>query len=148
VGFLDSLRKALRPLRIQDPFFGNLRYQSAGFWEGRKRLEPIGADVEVTIDAGEEGPCEANREFYRQLEARYPELEPKIERILFEELKTWDDEAPSGGIREEFTLEGVDVPRVDASPLEWEIIYPSKTTGHFFSVRMNGWEPVEVRVDG
>lgn len=148
MGFLDSLKKALRPLRIDDPFFGKLRYQRAGFWEGKKRLDPLGTEIEVLIDGGEEGPAEANREFYRQFEARYGELEPRIERVLFEELKRWEDEPPDGGIRDEFSLESIDVPRVDASPLEWELIYPSKTTGHFFCVRMNGWEPVEVRVDG
>lgn len=148
MGFLDSLKKVLRPLRIDDPFFGRLRYQRAGFWEGKKRLDPLGAEIEVTIDAGEEGPAEAHREFYRQLEARYAELEPRIAKVLFEELMRWEDEPPAGGMRDEFSLEGIDVPRADASTLEWELFYPSKTTGHFFCVRMNGWEPVGVRVDG
>jgi hypothetical protein len=148
MGFLDSLKKALRPLRIDDPFFGSLRYQRAGFWEGKKRLEPLGAEIEVLIDAGDEGPSEAHREFYRQVEARYGEIEPRIEKTLFDELRRWDDGAPAAGIRDEFPLESMDVPRADASPLEWELVYPSKTTGHYFSVSMRDWEPVRVRVDG
>lgn len=53
----ESADPALNPLARtilgEDPVFGQLSYQRAGFWEGRLVLG--GKEVEISVEAGEGG---------------------------------------------------------------------------------------------
>jgi hypothetical protein len=148
MGLLEHLKKVFRAPRIDDPFFGSLRGQGHGVWEGKRRFAPLGAEIEVIIDAGESGPGEGEREFFRQLEAKYPELEPRIAGLLEREIARWEGKPLAGRVWDEFAIESIEVPRSGPADPEWEIVYPSKSTEHYFCVPMRGWEPGKVRVDG
>lgn len=148
MGLFDSIKKAIGPLHIHDPFFGSLRYQKVGFWEGKKQFAPLGREIEFTLDASEEGASEDHRKFYRDLEARYPELARRFEPLLLNELREWLDEPFTGNVWDEFELESYGIPNPSAQPQEWELIYTSKSAGHYFCMLMQGWETTGIRVDG
>jgi len=67
MGMIKRILQSLRPIYMQDPFFGRIRFQKVGFWEASTLFKPLGTRVEVTIDADEKGPVEAEREFYREI---------------------------------------------------------------------------------
>ncbi len=79
-----SIRLNEIPLaELDDPVFGPIKLRrNPAWWEGEVRFEPVGQDLAVHISAGPEGPSEAQRELYRQIEARYLELLPKMHALL------------------------------------------------------------------
>jgi hypothetical protein len=144
MGLLDRFRT----LQIEDPVLGPLRYQRAGFWEGKRRFAPVDRLIEFTVDAGEEGPHATHRRFYQELESRYPALVPRFEEALRREWMNWNGEPLTGSVWDEFFLEGFDVPGGNPESAEWALVFPSRNDGHYFCLLMRGWDVESVRVDG
>ena len=148
MSFWEAIQRRLSPLRISDPFFGDLRYQRhACFWEGCKLFSPVNREVEFTLEADEQGPTEQQRQFFRDLESRYPELSHPVEKLLLEERTMWTQEPLTGSVWDEFVLEGFDIPKCDAPRLNWELGFQSSSSGYCYMVAMSGWEPQSVHVD-
>jgi len=128
--------------------FGLIRFQSAGFWEAKRRFAPIGREIEFIISAGAQGPTERHREFFRELESRYSELETAIKPMLLDQICGFPGESDPIESDAGFQLDGFDVPDTSASPFTWELVFTTASDDHYFCVVMEEWVPVEVRVDG
>ncbi|MBM3883040.1 MAG: hypothetical protein FJ387_25545 [Verrucomicrobia bacterium] len=145
---LDSIRDALWPLRLSDPVLGELRFQTVGLWEGRRYFAPLGREIEFSVDAGRSGPTEQQRQFYREFEAGYRDLEPGFAKLLVDEWPLWSRKPVQGGVWDEFQLESFGIPASAEASAQWEVGFQSQTTGFCFGVSMRGWEPQFVSVDG
>jgi hypothetical protein len=149
MGLFDRLGKLFQGKWLDDPLFGRIRFQSSGFWEGHAHFRPAGKAVEVLIDGGEEGPTEKQREFFRDLEARYPQLAERLGDVLLRELASWTEKEYSRAeVWNLFTLAAISIPDPRAVPLEWELTYETSADGHSFDVAMRGFEPEGVTVNG
>ncbi|HSE82916.1 MAG TPA: hypothetical protein VLB01_00040 [Thermodesulfobacteriota bacterium] len=145
---LNRIKKALSPLTKEDPFFGNIRYQKVGFWEGKKYFAPEQKEYEITIDGGEDRPTESQRQFFRELELRYPGLKWEFSKDLSEQLRNWDENWDEKDLWSHFELESFGLPDIDAGQMEWELVYEHKESGHYFCIMMNGWSVEGIRIDG
>ncbi|MCZ7649083.1 MAG: hypothetical protein M5U26_28155 [Planctomycetota bacterium] len=72
MGIFDFLFKKKPVIRLEDPVFGALEYDSY-IWctvikPDNEKYEPF-----VTIDAGEEGPSDRQRQLYMEIQERLPE---------------------------------------------------------------------------
>jgi hypothetical protein len=130
---LQRLREIFRQRTIDDPAFGKLGYhRGSRAWEGA--LIPPFAEIEVglVVEAGEVGPTEQQREFYRQLAARYPELRTPIEDVLLEMLQNWDASIGREEVWTRFTLESMSIPRLTGDDRSWEFCYTLSGDPHYF----------------
>ena len=117
---LSGGRYLIRPIRMVDPRFGNLRYlRDAGFWEGRAVFVPTGTDVEVLIAGHSSGPTDEQRIFFDELQGRYNSLWAELCKTLEIEARRVEIDAVK------FVLVCVDVPPagVDRSDGEWALSY-------------------------
>lgn len=140
---LDEVLRPFRPLRVDDPVLGTLRFQKVGFWEGKKPFPAAGREVEFTVDADKAGPREGHREFFTKFIQRYPELFAKMEPMLRSELSKWSDD-----LNPNFTIESFGIPDPASSPPEWEVVFTTESAGHYLCVLFEGWQPTGIRVDG
>jgi len=151
MGLFTWLLAAVRPKRISDPLFGKLLFMkaAAGYWEGRCEFIPLGHQIEVFIDAGEGGPSEQHREFYRLIEQRFPELMESLRPVLEREYRGWMHKDLVQTVEEEFALSSLSIPDGGVSPLEWEVTFEcASDQEHVFTVTMKDWSPEIVTIDG
>lgn len=148
MGFLRWLRERLQPRTCTDPLFGVLRFQRVGFWEGRAPFAPVAREVEVLIDADEDGPSLEQRAFYRELERRYDTLTGPLGDLLHEAYTNWKEDFPRPRIWEEFRLVAIDVPGGDVATASWELSFDCRSDDHSFDVQMRGWTPEGVAING
>jgi hypothetical protein len=150
MGWIDSIKKLIVPIKKQDPFFGLIRYQKVGFWEGKKNFSPLHREYEITIDGDESRPTESQRQFYREIESRYETLQEAIIHDLLQQLQNWVEEIQinESEVWEHFTLDGFGIPDLDAGKKDWELVYEFKDDGHYFCIMMNGWDIEGIRIDG
>jgi hypothetical protein len=143
-----KIKQAFAPKTKDDPFFGPLRYQRAGFWEAKKLFAPEGKVYEITIDGSEDRPTETQRLFYTELEQRYTRLKEEIALDLLEQLKNWREEFTDRDVWQQFRLESFSLPDLDAGQNEWELVYELQDDGHLFCVMLSGWQIEGIRIDG
>jgi hypothetical protein len=68
---------------LDDPVFGRIELRrNKDSWKGEVRFAPVSQEIMLSVSAGPGGPSEAQRELYRQIEARYRELLPKMHALL------------------------------------------------------------------
>jgi hypothetical protein len=137
---LEQLKDLIRPIRVRDSVFGDLRYlRDARFWEGTVIFAPTGQEVEVLIFGEPTGPTEEQRRFFREATDQYDAIWPVIRERLASEAAHVRARPAS-----EFVLVCVDVPaRVDGKP-EWELSYETQPPSWHFTVTMQGWTPGHV----
>ena len=145
---IKKAAKVFTPIYKDDPFFGRLRFQKVGFWEGKKYFTPEQREYEFTIDGGDDRPTESQWSFFRTLETRYATLKPEIGKALLAQLRNWQKRFASKDVWKEFALESFGIPDLDAGQQEWELVYEFKEDGHLFCVVMNGWKIEGIRIDG
>ncbi|HEX3037170.1 MAG TPA: hypothetical protein VHT73_18955 [Thermodesulfobacteriota bacterium] len=148
MSILDRLKKTFSPITKEDPFFGNIRYQKVGFWEGRKYFAPEKREYEITIDGGEDRPTESQRQFFRELELRYPSLKGEFSKDLLEQLRNWNEDCDEKDLWNQFELESFGLPDIDAGQKEWELVFEHKESGHYFCIMINEWNVEGIRIDG
>jgi len=128
---------------LNDPLFGTLIYfPMTKTWSGKIQFAPLDREIEILIDAGDSGPTESHREFFRTLVTRWPEIQNAIGDILFPPMKKWakadyDESNPWAY----FDLRGIRVPSLATEPVEWAISYWCPSNRHYFDVQMSGWKP-------
>ena len=140
---------------VEDSVFGRLRFQemsdpATSYWEGTSVFAPTGAEVEVFVDAGAEGPGENQRELYRTIEARYAETRAALTPLLERAYRDWIEREPPADVWAAFTLGSVSVRRVVRPGIEWELVYECRDDEeHTFTALMRDWQPdPEIRIDG
>lgn len=138
---LEWLKDLVRPIRITDPRFGQLRYlRAARFWEGRVAFPPIANDVEILIDGEPSGPMPQQRAFFDELQTRYESLWPELQAILATEARRLEIDV------QDFVLVCLTLPAPSGSGLEteWDLSYETNPRSWHFMVQMRGWLPAVV----
>ena len=148
MGLFDRFKSMLSPVSKDDPFFGPVRFQKAGFWEADMHFAPEDGRVEIVIAGGKNHPTEAQRRFYRELEQRYPQLKQEAGEYLLEQLRNWREDFEPDDVWTQFRLESFSLPDPDAGAQEWELVYELHDDGHLFCVMMNRWQVEGIRIDG
>lgn len=148
---MDLLKKVaslFSPTYKDDPFFGRLRFQKVGFWEGRKFFAPENGEYEITIDGGLEHPTESQRAFFREIETKYPELKKELTKEFLELLQNWKDDFSEEEVWDQCSLQGIGIPDIDAGKTEWELVYELTDDGHCFCPVIENWEIRGISIDG
>lgn len=151
----QRLLERLGPKRTFDPLFGSLLFMrmSGGrrsYWEGRALFPPLGAEIEIFVEAEEDGPGAPHHAAWRELCDRYAPLAPALEAKLAAAYASWFRRDAPAAIFRTFSLASVSVPASYSDAEEWELSFDCRDDEeHLFTVLMKGWSPDgDVRVDG
>lgn len=148
MGFLRRLFERLGPVYTEDPVFGRIRRFGVGLWEARVAFRPIPGETEVTVEAGDEGPTDAQRGLYKEIERRYDEVFETILDILPEHLSAWNVHAARETLRDDLRFDAIVVYQPNPGGAEWSITYYVKSIGHHATVTFTRWSPTDIVIDG
>lgn len=128
-----------RPIRREDQDFGKMRFlRQTTTWECRARFEPVGREVEVLVFASEPGPTKPQRQLWRELISRYPDLESRL-RSELDALSKWRQASAFV-----FKLAAVSLPEESNTPCELELTFGDESGPPQFDVRVESWEIREI----
>jgi hypothetical protein len=155
MSFLDRFRKKYR--RVEDPMFGELTYKPP-WWSGRVLFRPCASEVAVSIESDERGPSDQQRERFRELEQRYPDLLPLIGAALWNlygpvradlegDRHTHLGPSSPSGMAEHTELFGIDVRHDGGIELGYGFDREVGWDDAMFNVAIDGWTPRPVSLD-
>jgi len=124
MGMIKRILQSFRPIYMEDPFFGRIEFEKVGFWVASPLFKPLGTRVEVLIGADENGPVEADREFYREIERRYETLFEVILDAIIKEAKEealWKPEFSRESLRKDLRLDTININPQDQGDGRWDI---------------------------
>lgn len=130
-----------------DPVFGEITNEDYA-WIGKVFFAPVGREVDVIIDAGEAGPTEKQRQFYKAVEQEYPRHLEAIGAALFERFRIWKTGVPRAAMWQKLELECINIPSCEATPAEWELSYWCAVVDHSFDVGLRDWDIEYISVNG
>lgn len=144
---------------IDDPVFGRLRL-TRGEWEGTVGFRPQNAPVDVVVPAAESGPTDVHHNAYRDLEARYDGLIPRIAEELLRLYQPYQAEfdyrgaekgAPgprdSREMAELVTLEVVEIRDETLIRLYFAFREGAGWPDALFTLELRDWLPVGIALD-
>ena len=129
------------PLKLNDPVFGQIIFTGKNNWEAKKKASFEGGNPEIWIDAGEDGPIEEQRQFYKKIVGGYKELWPRIADAF---AKHVEDINSSAYVLNNFTpsILYIPQPREDGT-FFWKIWYDRKGDEHWgYGVEIDGWDKI------
>lgn len=130
---------------MSDPTFGEIRYQKAGFWEGRVIFSPLNSSVEVLIDGNEAGPSPEQREFLSRLEKVYETANQEATEKLNEaaSASSWSHHIMSTDLK----LETIDIPLSPEENGQWAFTYLHVPTDSHCQVHFEKWKVFSVEIE-
>jgi len=135
-----------------DPFFGELKYYSSKngcVFEGKIFFAPGGSEVVLSIEADTTGPVQAHYDFYKTIERDYSALVDKFIPLIEDEFRNWKDDFVIKDFGREFTVDHLEVPRQDITPVKWSLTYTSiHDRNHWFIFEFEGMELMGLMIDG
>jgi hypothetical protein len=154
MGLLQLLRQRLtdslahHPPHVEDPALGPLEQVAEGLW---RTLEPLllmaeEAPAYLTLEGDGAGPAPELRETIADLQMRYHDLRPAIERLL----RNADPRAGKASLRPHATLVALEIYRhpTDRHPVLALHYALDDAPEYTFVVRIEHWQAVDVLVTG
>lgn len=149
MSFFDFFKS---PPLLEDPFFGPLRFMkgtTANYYEGSGVFAPTGQTIEYLIDSDENGPSEAQREFYRHLQIEFNTYVTQIKPLIIDEFLNWRPDFAIQDFGQEFTLLCVTIPQLDTAPVEWDLSFSTvHDLDHDITVYFQDEHAVHILIDG
>lgn len=144
------IRRLLRSLGLEkvpvpeDPVFRFTQFYDRGpYWEGNASFEPLQRSVEVLVDCPKTGASPAQREFFAELQQRFPAVLAAARDAIARELRSAGapDAAP---LEHELNLACVSVPQAPPG-MEWQVAFEDSEGVHY-SVSFIGWSAGAVEI--
>lgn len=140
-----------RKRRIEHSTFGPLLYFDFGpqsYWEGEAQID--GRLMAIMIEAGEEGPTEAQALFYRNAMNDLDALFERVRSVIVPKYESWMNQPFPSEWRKAFAFVGMTVPRNGDELNDWDISFDCLTDpkGHMFTVDIEDGKPTSVAIDG
>lgn len=148
----DFLRRKPRVI-LTDDLFGPLEYftfkdASKNYYEGTITFDA--QPCSISFDADENGPTTAQKEFFRELADRYPQLKNEVLLpFLHRELEDWTSKEPLTDFDKAFEMDGISFYRIEGGPISWSLTLYWLNIDHWVTIEFNDWTPEEgVAIDG
>lgn len=146
-----------KPKQKVDPLFGLMKFRrsfgffGAGFWEGAVKFAPLEKRVNIYVTAGRSGISETQRDFYRQIEQRYAEINDRTLEILYDTfhnyMPLYFSEYTRKETLEDCELDGIGIPDFRKKDAEWLLSFMYMPHKQTYSVYFDGWRPIYGKLD-
>jgi hypothetical protein len=146
MGLLDFLFGKTKS--IEDDFFGKMIFIEPHF-ECRRNFYPTDSIIEIGIDGVESGPTIRQKDFFKNIEEKYPDIVKSISPLIEDEFRNWKEEFQIKDFKKEFKPVYLYIPTCESSPVIWEIAFESEhDLNHHFTITMNDFDAKEILIDG
>jgi hypothetical protein len=142
--------------QTNDPVFGRILYRKPffhrGFWQGKVKFAPTADNIDVYIVAGRAGIFPSQREFYQELEKRFPTMSEAICDELQDFMLSFHEyDWFKGLLRQDawkrFKLERVLISDPKEQGALWELSFIHIPNNQSYTIYFDHWEPVRVGYD-
>lgn len=148
IGKLLGVFQKSQPAGLDDPVFGKLRFEDAGFWECNVDFAPLQRQVEVLIESDDSGPSAAQRDWYQNIEANYLSALPLIIDAAYVQVQQWDETIARDALPDMLNLETISINACDRDKHQWELTYFCGCIEHWVNVTLCNWICENVLIDG
>ena len=156
MGLFTKLLRAVRPLEIEDEFFGHLTYMKMpkgriSYWEAARIFVPRRKSIELFIDAPapELPPALTQREFFLAVESDFPRVQDGAARLLQPELEKSLGHPISASFSEEFMITSISIPNAPLIKAAWDASFESRSDqNHLCTVKFEGFTAIDLEVSG
>lgn len=148
MNIFKKIAEAFKPLTLNDPVFGTLRFQKVGFLEGKVRFKPLSADVEVLVDGDSTGPTEEQRRWFKEVEDKFPALLPDIVEGAMPQIREWNADLTKDKMLQELKLETISVNKCVPGKHEWDLTFNAESLEHWVNVSLIDWATTKTIIDG
>lgn len=148
MNIFKKIAEAFKPLTLNDPVFGSLRFQKVGIWEGKVQFKPLSVEVEVLVDADSTGPTEEQRRWFKEVELRYPSLLPEIVEGAMPRIQEWNGDLTKDKMLQELILESISINKCESGRHEWDLTFNSESLDHWVIVTLADWITMDTIIDG
>lgn len=151
-----KLVNVFAPMEVQHSFFGRLVYMDIGskktsYWEARRTFQSSAQKTELFIDAPapKTAPNEAQKQFYLDVELRYPKIINAAESLLRKNYQDWFERPLTTPLETAFILTSFSIPLITLEQADWEITFEViDDAEHLFTVSFHGLTALSVAIDG
>ena len=156
MGFWNSLFG--KPVKINDLFFGELLFMEVksspanSYFEGWRDFKPLGEKIEVGVSGSLQGPTQAQKDFFKQIEDDYALLIQRITPLIEDAFHEWQADFRVNNFAAEFKPVYLFVPDCEQNSLEWEIAFESMPElvsynyPYTLTIEMRDYEPQHISV--
>jgi len=147
-GFLKSLFTKPEPVVVRDEYLGELRSDATDCWIGSKHFAPAGADVDFTFQTGEAPPTAEDVAFFKEIEARFPDLWKELRGMLLADMDDLPDGTTMEQVFDSLKVEHIFIHGPREKPVRWEISCTTPHDDHILGIQMSGFENQGFGMDG
>jgi hypothetical protein len=140
--------ETLQPTFVEDPYFGRVSLDKPVGWVGTRPFPPTYSNVDFALGGGPDGPTERQRDFFRLIEERYPELVEQYRARLVGEGERFTDGSSPQALFDSLQLQFVMLPAIGDGPVKWEMTYATDLDDHLITLRFTDWRFEEDHWDG
>ncbi len=150
MGLFNFFKKTVK---INDDTFGEMvvhksKDPSNIDYDGECLFLPLNLMIGIGLNADEQGPSTQQKEFYKEIQAKYDELREILRPVLNAELINWYNGKTIEDFDSELELESIMLPRFNGEDVEWSISYVVHKIDHWATVTLEGFEPKHLVIDG
>lgn len=148
MNIFKKIAESFKPIMLNDPVFGTLRFQKVGFWEGKVQFKPLSSEIEVLVDGDATGPTEEQRRWFKEIEEKYTSFLPQIIDTAMPQIQEWNKELTKEKMLKDLKLETISVNKCEPGKHEWDITFNSESLEHWVSVEFTDWTGNQTTIDG
>lgn len=144
----DLFRKKSRvePRILIDPYFGSVELNK-GHWIGKINFPPIQRQIDFALAAGDEGPKEDQRDFFRRIVENYSYLREQHRSFFLSNYGSSPDKPSPDELFNSLELQFIYLPAIIDGPRIWEMTYTTNLEDHLIIPRFTdmtfldeGWD--------
>lgn len=149
MGFFDIFKK--KP-KFNDDLFGELTYitfkdAALNYYEGNILFQ--GSSIGIGLDADENGPTKAQKEFFKKLNLNYNHIkETIIVPFLKKELEEAIKHTGLDDFDNQFEFDAISIKHIKDGVVQWTITYYSKPMRHYVTIDFEDMKPTLSGIDG
>ena len=143
-----------KPIIVNDEYIGTLRFvefkdSTKDYFEGKAHFAPTDSVTEIFVQADRNGPTDEQREFYRDFQSNFRVYIEKIQPLIENEFRNWQENFIIHDFTKEFKLVCITIPRFAKKPLSWDLSFTtSHDKEHYVTIDFMDFEPIGVLIDG
>ncbi len=155
--FFSKFFLKLKPTILQNEVFGQMRLvtgKGGSHWECEGIFFlPENKSILFVVDTVEEqGPSQAQKDFVKEIEHRYPQLLQTWTMALEANIRNWIHDFHLSDMQTVFSLDAIEIPAEIGERPMWSITFQAndriEPAWHYFNLKMEGWQVTEIFMDG
>ncbi len=129
-------------------FMGGETPEEDDYWECELKIEGYSKPICVLITAGIDGPSQKHVDFFKEIISNLDNLFKRCWPIFEPDFEEWTRKTFCGNWKDDFELDGLQIPKDGNINNEWDVCYFVNAAGHYFTAYFKNGNPIYNEIDG